>query len=153
MMTILTNNSPALIPLLLLATALSIPLISIIDITVEACRGHASVGVLATAGCLEAGLYQDALAAAGIVPVLPEADEVAEISRLAIEIKLGERGPEIRARMQAVAAVLVARGARALVAACTEIPLVLQPDMLTVPLISSTDELAKATADRCGAVA
>jgi aspartate racemase len=31
------------------------------------------------------------------------------------------------------------------IAGCTEIPLVLKPDQLTVPLISSTDELARRT--------
>jgi aspartate racemase len=133
--------------------AVSIPLLSIIDVTVEACRGHDQAGILATAGCLAAGLYQDAFAAAGMTPVLPDEAAVAEISRLAVEIKLGNRGPEISNRMRVVADALVARGARVIVAACTEIPLVLTPDMLAVPLISSTDELARATADRCAGVA
>ncbi|MEJ2258742.1 MAG: amino acid racemase [Woeseiaceae bacterium] len=133
--------------------AVSIPLLSIIDVTVAACRGHGQAGILATAGCLVAGLYQDAFAAAGMAPVLPDAGAVDEISRLAVEIKLGNRGPDVRDRMRSVADGLVARGARILVAACTEIPLVLTADALSVPLVSSTDELARATADRCAGVA
>jgi len=127
----------------------SIPLVSIIDVTVDACAGFAVVGVMATAGCLEARLYQDAFATAGITSVLPDAAEIDEISQLAIEIKLGNRGPDIRQRMQAVAEALVARGAQALVAACTEIPLVLDDSMIDVPLVASTDVLAAVTAAIC----
>lgn len=133
--------------------AVSIPLVSIIDVTVDACRGFAAVGVLATAGCLKANLYQDALAVAGITPVLPDAADVAEISRLAVAIKVGDRGPEVAARMKTVADALIEQGAAAIVAACTEIPLVLTPDMLPVPLISSTDVLADVTAGMCTGVA
>ncbi len=133
--------------------AVSIPLISIIDVTVDACRGHGAIGVLATAGCLEAGLYQDACAAAGIATVLPDAAAVAEISRLAIAIKLGDRSADVAGRLQRVADELVGRGAAVIVAACTEIPLVLTADRLTVPLVSSTDVLANVTAARCAGMA
>ncbi len=43
-------------------SAASIPLLSIVDVTVAACSGHALVGMLATRGCLEARVYQDAFA-------------------------------------------------------------------------------------------
>ena len=44
-----------------------------------------------------------------------------------------------------VAEALVARGAGAVIAGCTEIPLVLDQDAVSVPLISSTDALAEIT--------
>ena len=133
--------------------AVTIPLVSIIDVTVDACRGHDTVGVLATAGCLRANLYQEACAAAGMTPVLPDEAGVAEISRLAIAIKLGDRGADVAARMRRVADTLVGAGAQTIVAACTEIPLVLTPEMLSVPLVSSTDVLAEITAAMCTGVA
>lgn len=129
--------------------AVAIPLVSIIDVTVDACRGHEVVGVMATEGCVKAGLYQEALSAAGIRAVLPDDESVEEITRLAFAIKLGDRSPELSAGMQALAKALVAQGAGALVAACTEIPLVLSQDMLDVPLVSSTDMLARVTAAIC----
>lgn len=141
------NTAHAFAPVI--RAAVSIPFISIIDVTVDACSGFKSAGVMATAGCLEAQLYQVALTDAGMTPVLPNEAEVAEISQLAIEIKLGHRGTEMRARMQAVAKALVARGAQVLVAACTEIPLVLDAGMIDVPLVSSTDALAAVTAAVC----
>ena len=141
------NTAHAFLPAI--REAVSIPLLSIVGVTVDACRGHDAVGVMATAGCIRAGLYQDALGAAGIAPVLPDDDAVEEITRLAFAIKLGDRGPEVTAGMKTLADALVAQGAGALVAACTEIPLVLTQDMLGVPLVSSTDVLARATAAIC----
>jgi aspartate racemase len=133
--------------------AVTIPLVSIIDVTVEACRDYETVGLVSTAGCLEANLYQAALAAAGKTVVLPGADEIAEVSRLVFEIKHGNQGDEVASRMQQAAGALVSRGAEVVVAACTEIPLVLAPGMLPVPLVSSTDVLAEVTAAMCMGVA
>jgi len=133
--------------------AVAIPLVSIIDVTVEACRDYETVGLVSTAGCLEANLYQDGLAAAGKTVILPDADEVAEVSRLVFEIKHGNRGDEVVERMRRAADALVDRGAEVIVAACTEIPLVLTPDMLPVPLVSSTDVLAEVTAAKCTGMA
>ena len=133
--------------------AVAIPLVSIIDVTVEACRDYETVGLVSTAGCLEANQYQDRLAAAGKTVIQPDADEVAEVSRLVFEIKHGNRGDEVVERMRRAAAALVDRGAEVIVAACTEIPLVLTPDMLPVPLVSSTDVLAEVTAARCTGMA
>ena len=47
--------------------------------------------------------------------------------------------------MRALAEDLVAAGAEALVAGCTEVPLVLGPDDVPVPLTDSLDALARAT--------
>ena len=47
--------------------------------------------------------------------------------------------------MRAIAEALCARGAQALIAGCTEIPLVLDETMVPVPLVSSTDVLAEHT--------
>lgn len=126
-------------------SAVSIPLVSIIDVTVDACRQYKSIGVLTTPGCLKAGLYQEALAAAGLAAVLPDEREVEEMMRLVAAIKTGDRSESIARGMQSLAAALVDRGAQAIVAACTEIPLALTPAMLDVPLVSSTDVLAEVT--------
>jgi aspartate racemase len=127
--------------------AVDIPLLSIIDVTVAACEAHASVGLMTTEGCLRSNLYQEALAAAGVDCVLPTDTELAEFMRLTFQIKSGDRSEEIGAAMQSLAAALTNRGANAIVAACTEIPLVLGQNMLDVPLISSTDLLARKTVE------
>jgi len=125
--------------------AVDIPLVSIIDVTVDACAGAKTVGVLATDGCVASGVFQDALASRGLRSVLPDAREMQELMRLITRIKAGDRGSDVGAGMRALAAALVARGADAIIAGCTEIPLVLTPATLDVPLVSSTDALAEAT--------
>lgn len=129
--------------------ATDIPLVSIIDVTItEIARrspGAKAVGVLATDGCLQAGVYQDALEAAGVKPLLPNEDELRLLMDLIHRIKGGGQSGELGQAMQRLAAALQSRGAEAVIAGCTEIPLVLDDDMLPVPLLSSTDVLAEHT--------
>ncbi len=125
--------------------ALDIPFVSIIDETVAACAGFDAVGLLATQGCLASGIYNEALAAAGIRAVLPDDAEVARFMTLTGKIKAGDTGSDVGAGMLELANALVARGAQAVIAGCTEIPLVLEQSMLEVPLLASTDILAEAT--------
>ena len=125
--------------------AVDIPLLSIIDVTVEACAEYAAVGLMATEGCLQSGLYQDAFAAIGLEVVLPTDQELSEFMRLTFRIKSGERDAELVEGMCSLAEALVSRGAGAIVAGCTEIPLVLSDNMLDVAMISSTDLLARRT--------
>ena len=127
------------------AGAVSIPLVSIVEVTVEACEGCPTVGLMATDGCLQSQVYQDALAAAGIAVELPDEDELADLMALLNSIKAGYQGESIARDMGALAAALVDRGAQAIIAGCTEIPLVLEQTALAVPLISSTDVLAART--------
>ena len=127
-----------------------IPLLSIIDEAIRAitdqCPGVKAVGVLATDGCLRANVYQDALAEQGMEPILPSEGELAEFMRLVGRIKSGDQGEAIATGMAVLAKALIDRGAQAVIAGCTEIPLVLNSAMLDMPLISSTDVLAEKTA-------
>lgn len=129
--------------------ATSIPLISIIGVTVDEIvqrvPGVEAAGILSTDGCLQAGVYQAAMAARGIRPVLPDAGELAALMNLIYRIKAGDRGDDVKQSMRAFGAALESRGAQAVVAGCTEIPLVLDEAMLSVPLIASTDVLAQHT--------
>ena len=61
--------------------------------------------------------------------------------KLIFRVKAGDLGDEVRRRMSSLAISLNARGARAIVAACTEVPLVLSSDTLAIPVINSTDAL------------
>ncbi len=128
----------------------SIPFVSIIDVTVTAiinqCPDARAVGILATDGCLQANVYQEAMVEQGIEPILPSEGELAEFMQLVGRIKSGYQGEAIATSMAVLAKVLIDRGAQAVIAGCTEIPLVLNGAMIDVPLISSTDVLAEKTA-------
>jgi aspartate racemase len=129
--------------------ATRIPLISIIGVSIAAAQERAPganrIGLLATDGCLKAGVFQAGLDAAGLKAELPTEDELREFMALIKTIKAGRQTDETALRMADLAEALVARGAGAVIAGCTEIPLVLGQDAVSVPLVSSTDALAEIT--------
>ncbi|MEO1247944.1 MAG: amino acid racemase [Pseudomonadota bacterium] len=127
--------------------ATRIPLVSIIEVTMQSLEAAAvnRVGLLASAACIEARVYQQAMEATGKAPVLQTADELAELGSLIAAIKTGEHGADLAARMRALAERLMQRGAEAIIVGCTEIPIVLKDTDVRVPLLSSTDILAEHT--------
>jgi aspartate racemase len=127
--------------------AVTVPLISIITESVSAAAqgGAQAIGLLATDGCVRAGVYQKGIGAAGLRAVLPTDAELAAAMSLIKEIKAGDYGQETTANMARLAEALVERGADAIIAGCTEIPLVLDQSDVSVLLVSSTDALALKT--------
>lgn len=126
-----------------------IPFISIIEASVSRALRKApadgAIGVLTTPACFKAGLYQRALADAESQAVLQSPDELAEAMSFIDRIKAGDKSEPVRAGVCELAERLISRGAKTLIAACTELPLVLDESMFSVPLVSSTDVLAQRT--------
>lgn len=130
--------------------AASVPFVSIIDVTVDAARRAyptGSIGLLATDACVDAELYQDAAARAGLKTIAPPAASQADCMRLIGEVKAGNTGESVRKDMRTLAEELVQHGADVLIAGCTEIPLIVQGDVGGVSLLSSTGELAQRTVE------
>jgi aspartate racemase len=126
--------------------AVSIPLINIINETVNAIDAQAeTVGILATTACLESEIYQSAIEISGRRSMLPGPAEQDELVQLIFRIKSGEVGEGVRHSMMRLAQALVDGGAAAIIAGCTEIPIVLGQSDVSVPLISSTGILAQRT--------
>jgi len=129
--------------------ATDLPFIGIIAATAEALhRAEPTVhhaGILATTGCIDAGLYQTALDRVGIETVVPQGATRDLFMQALYRIKSGDTGVGSKQDMMAVAEALIADGAQAIIAGCTEVPLVLDPADVTVPLLNSTDCLVQAT--------
>lgn len=129
--------------------ATKIPFISIIDESVSKALQNVAddgaVGVLTTPACFAAGLYQQALAEAKCDAVLQSPEELSETMSLIDRIKAGDKSEPVVTGLRELAEKLVSRGAKAIISACTELPLVLDQSMFTIPLISSTDVLAERT--------
>ena len=129
--------------------ATDLPFIDIIETTAAAALaampGLRRAGVLGAAGCLDAGLYQAAFRARGVEALVPTGGLRERFMTLLYAIKTGHTGPKATAEMAAIAGVLVDQGAEAIIAGCTEVPLVLGAGDLAVPLVNSTDALALAT--------
>jgi len=123
--------------------AVSIPLISMIEATADAAIiGQPSrVGVLAADGCRRALLYQRAFAQRGVEALFLDEEAQQDFMHLIYRIKAGDTGDATSRAMERLAGNLTARGAQAVVAACTEVPLVLDADALATPVINSTSAL------------
>jgi len=104
----------------------------------------AAAGILATAGTVRAGLYQDALAAAGLRALVPGPDAQAQVTAAIAAVKAGDLSRATTEKALVAAQELIERGAGALLAACTELPLILHPSDVSVPLIDPTAVLARA---------
>lgn len=129
--------------------AINIPFVSIIEASVskalQVSPDQGAVGVLTTPACFAAGLYQESIANAHREAILQTQDELAEAIALIDRIKAGDKSEPVATGLCELAERLVSRGATTLIAACTELPLVLEPSMFEVPLVSSTDVLAEKT--------
>jgi aspartate racemase len=119
-----------------------IPVLHIMEAAVEATvarlPGIARVGLLAVTATVKTGLYQEAFAARHIETVVPDRDFQDLTIQVIYAVKAGRKDGELKDRIIRVGEHLAARGARAVVAGCTEIPLILADGDLPVPVIDAT---------------
>jgi aspartate racemase len=130
--------------------AVDIPFISLIEAAADEAAAAApggKVGVLAVDGARAAGLYPEALAARGLDAVLLDADQPRRFMACIYAVKSGDSGAAVRTEAAVLAGSLQAAGARTVIAACTELALVLSPADISVPLIDSIEVLVRRTLD------
>ncbi|MFE5336982.1 aspartate/glutamate racemase family protein [Isoptericola sp. NPDC056573] len=135
--------------------AVTVPFVSIIDVTVAAARarvpGLGRVGLLATAGTVASKVYDDAFAAHGIDVVVPDAADQDVVSTVIYDqVKAGR--PADPDALRGVAARLVERGASVVVLGCTELSVAAVDHHLLdeEPFLDSMDELVRATITGAG---
>jgi aspartate racemase len=118
----------------LISRASGLPLVDMIETACRAARdtGARRAGVLGTRDAVR--LYHEYIAAQGMGLVTLSRDDL---------------GPEVRERMAALAEALVAEGAEAVIAGCTEAPLVLDPADVRVPMVDAGEELARRCVSVC----
>ncbi len=129
--------------------ASGLPLVDMLEAAGQAAKaqGATRVGVLGTG--LALGLYRDRFSHMGLEVVMLDDHEQVEFMALLYRVKHGDLGPASRETMAALAHRLVGKGARAVVAGCTEVPLVLSAADLTVPFLDATEELARRCVAAC----
>jgi len=132
--------------------AVSLPLLHIADPAGAALRsaGCSTVGLLGTRFTMEQAFYRDRLRERHGIEVLtpPEADRALVDRVIFDELCRGELRPESRAEYRRVMTGLVARGAAAILLACTEIALLVRAEDATVPLFDTGQLHARAAAAR-----
>jgi len=132
----------------LIQRASGLPLIDMIETGALAARetGARRAGVLGTKGALR--LYREYLAAQAMGMVSLDAARQEDFMATLYKIKAGDTGPAVRREMTGYAHDLIGGGAEAVIAGCTEVPLVMGPADLRVAFIDPGELLAR----RCVAV-
>lgn len=129
--------------------ASGLPLVDMLEAAGQAARavGATRVGVLGTG--LALGIYRDRFSHLALEVISLDDHEQVEFMALLYRIKLGALDAGSRETMTALARRLIGKGAQAVVAGCTEVPLVLDAADLAVPFIDATQALAQACVAAC----
>lgn len=134
-----------------LQAQLRIPIIHMIRETVAAIQamGKKTVGILATDGTVQTGIYQKELTAAGLTPVtLPERLQKTVMSIIYDEIKKGETGS--REKFGEVDAWLRQAGCDCAILGCTELSVYRALHSLPPYYMDAMEVLAEQAILRCG---
>jgi aspartate racemase len=128
-----------------------IPLISLLDESVKWAQAEVpelkKAGLVASTGTLETRLFHNVFGNAGIEVIHPEGDEQNQVMEAIFGpkgIKAGSTSGFPKDTLVSIARVLIARGADAIIAGCTEVPLVLKDQDIPVPLIDPLRIAARA---------
>jgi aspartate racemase len=129
--------------------ASGLPLIDMLETAGLAARaqGAGVVGVLGTS--LALGLYRDRFSQLGLEVVTLDDHEQVEFMALLYRIKRGDVGQASRDAMAALAHRLINKSAQAVIAGCTEVPLVLSQTELSTPFLDATQTLAVRCVEVC----
>lgn len=124
--------------------------ISIIDTAVDSvpkADPTGRVGVLAADGGLASGLYQAALRDVGKEPVLPSTLSQQALMRVIRAVKVDKAGPAERHQVASLLTDLQRDGASIVIAACTEISVLLDDIDTDLHIIDPSDVLAHKTVE------
>jgi aspartate racemase len=129
---------------------LALPGLHIAEVVAEqaARDGRRRVGVLGTRYTMGGPVYPAALAARGIAAEMPEPDDRVLLDKIIFdELVNGVFTAGSRAEYVRVIAELADRGCDAVALVCTEIPLLVTPEVSPLPTLDSTRLLARAAFD------
>lgn len=130
---------------------LTVPIINMVTETAAALKalGAKRVGILATDGTVQMGLYQSACEGAGLQAVTPPPDiQKLVMSVIYDEIKKGEKGS--REKFAAIDGALRAMGCDRAVLACTELSVYKDWHGLPDFYLDAMDVLARRSVEACG---
>lgn len=128
-----------------IARAAQIESISWLDVTAQAVAqtGARRVGLLATSGTLQTGIYQNLIDGRGIEVLVPDAEGQAAVMDAIYALKGGAVPTATMRRLENAMKALATSGAESLVLACTELPIVLHGQAPPLPVIDPAFHVAR----------
>lgn len=140
-----------------IAAGVKIPLVNILEETLayteKKIPGLKRAGLIASTGSIKSEIFDQAFSRAGITIIKPSAKEQKKIMEAIFGkkgIKAGLTSGRPKKMIIEAAYELIQRGAEAIIAGCTEVPLVLREEDLQVPLIEPLRIAAEASIVRAG---
>ena len=130
---------------------LTIPFLHIADATADAIeqRGLTHVALLGIRKTMEGDFYQSILKRRGISTIVPNEQERGYIhDRIYDELVHNVFTEKTRAGYQKIVGELAGRGAQGVILGCTEIPLLLSADQVSIPSFSTTELHCAAAIER-----
>ena len=129
---------------------IDVPFVDLVDVVGAAVEqaGYRTVGLLATGYTMRSDLYPSRLAKYGAQVLVPDTEDLVEVDRVIYtELVHGVVSAQSRARYLGVIDRLAARGAEAVLLACTEIDLLIGDGDTELPLLDSSALHCAALAD------
>ncbi len=124
-----------------------IPVLNMIEETAKETRKGIpqirKVGLLASIGVYKTKIYHQHFKKFNIEVISPGEKDKEEVMKVIYAIKAGDLSEEIKRNILKIAQKLIDKGAEAIIAGCTEIPLILKEGDVSVPIIDPTQILAK----------
>ncbi len=122
-----------------------IPILNMIELTHSALseRGVKKVGLLATEGTINSGIYQKTFENSEIELIKPDSDEQTDITDMIYNgVKAGKKKYDVTS-VKKVLDAMIENGAETLILGCTELPIAMDMYNLDYPTCDPTLELAK----------
>jgi aspartate racemase len=132
-----------------LASAVKIPMLSIIDATAKEIRekGLSKVGLLGTKHTMRDGFYQEKMKDHGIEIIVPDDEIKNEMTKIIFgELTVGTINDNSRKRLVEIIVGLSSKGAQGVILGCTELPLLIQQEHVSTPVFDTLRIHAEAAA-------
>jgi aspartate racemase len=140
-----------------LQSLISIPIINAIDQTsyyiIDRFPKIKQVGILATTGTIKSKIFQECLRKNDLKSIIPNDDDQSNLIMSSIYgdkgIKAGCKDHTVKSKLLKASENLINDGAEAIIAGCTEIPLVIEQNDFKIPFINTIEIMAQAAVKRC----
>jgi aspartate racemase len=128
--------------------SVKIPILNMIEETAKKTQKKIpsikKVGLLALIGTYKTEIYSQHFKKFNIEVISPEEKDKEKVMKVIYAVKTGDLSEEIKKNITSIAQKLIDKGAEAVIAGCTEIPLILKEGDVSVPIIDPTQALAEA---------
>ena len=134
-----------------LSQQVPVPIINIIEETTRYLVEHhiSAVGLMATDGTVQSGLFQKSLTEAGIQVLLPDAQGQQDVMHLIYQNVKATKPAEMN-RFERVSEELRAKGAQVIILGCTELSMIRRDEVIGPGYLDAMQVLAKCSVELCG---